>query len=261
MDFSTLFALGEKDAVLRDMISSMKGLFTASEERRKYSTKWQTLAKRLSAILISQVPDAKSQAESLSESLNKIADAELSLSTAEGRAAEDFRDIIERYEVLFRTNEEYLQAKSQYEDAAVASKKAVDADIAGSTKPTYVEKTKYTLQANMTRTKDLQKRALETFKEKATAMIDARNRYTAFKIRRLTHGWILYGTTLKQTAETEIETMTSIKGILVDFRAKGGNEETIAQAEVEIQKQIQEAPRGEEEEEQHEAVPVFPVEE
>jgi hypothetical protein len=70
--------------------------------------------------------------------------------------AEDFRDIIARYDVLFRTNEEYLQAKNLYQASASATKHAADADAAESTKPSY-EKSKYTLQAHLERAKDAQR--------------------------------------------------------------------------------------------------------
>jgi hypothetical protein len=206
--------------------------------------------------LTSQNAEAASQAESLVTLLGKFADAELVLSDAEVRAAEDFRDIIARYDVLFRANEEYLQAKNAYDASAAATKRAAAADLAESTKPSY-EKSKYTLQANLQKAKDAQRKALETYKEKATQLIDVRNRYTKFKVRCLRHGWNLYGTALKQAAQTEGVLLQEIKGIFAGLRVAGAPKEVVSQAEQAVQQQIDVAPAADDDQYQQEAIPVF----
>jgi hypothetical protein len=48
--------------------------------------------------------------------------------------------------------------------------------------------------------------------------MDCRVKYTTFKVRRLTHGWTVYGTTLLKTAQAETAVFTEIKEILIGFK-------------------------------------------
>jgi hypothetical protein len=257
MDFSTLFALGEKDIVLRDMIASMKGFFSAGEGRQKYAASWRSLSAKLAAMLSSQNSEIHPKVDSLCGLLGRLADAEQELAASEIRAAEDFRDIIERYDVLFRCNEEYLQAKKEFGSATEALARVKAADSAESTKPSY-EKTKYRLQANVAQARDILKKTIEIYKARTQAMIGVRNRYTAFKIRRLTHGWVLYGNALKQNCETELELLQQVKGVLAELRIAG--EAAAAEVEEAIEQQLAEAPAAAVEGDPQELVPVFSVE-
>jgi hypothetical protein len=88
-------------------------------------------------------------------------------------------------------------------------------------------------------------------------MIDVRNRYTKFKVRCLRHGWNLYGTALKQMAQTEGELLQEIKGIFAALRSAGAAEAVVAEVEQALQQQVSAAPAVDDGQDQQEAIPVF----
>jgi hypothetical protein len=263
MDFSTLFALGDKDAVLRDMITSMKGFFSAGEGRQKYSAAWRSLAAKFAPMLASQSTEVRPKVDTLCDLLQQLADAEDALGVSEIRAAEDFRDVIARYDVLFRRNEEYLQAKREFRLAKDALARAKAADTAESTKASY-EKSKYRLQAAVFQARDILKKTIEIFRGRTEALIDTRNRYTAFKIRRLAHGWTLYGNALRQNCEAELGILQQVKDVLAELRSAGEiAAEVVGEVEETIGQQLAEAPAAAQpiaEGDSVDLVPVFALE-
>jgi hypothetical protein len=220
------------------MVLSMRSLLVASDHRRKYGNAWRTVSTTFGKLLMSQSPNDSRQAERLTELLDRLADVELSLSEAEGRGADDFRDIIERYDVLFRVNESYLQAKSNYQLACQELEAAIQADQAEQQKASY-QKNKFLLQAKVIHMKDGKRKAIKAFRAATLTLIDCRTKYTTFKVRRLTHGWSVYGTTLLKTVQAETAIFTEIKEILIGFKKSGA---VPAQHVAAIEKQIISSP-------------------
>jgi hypothetical protein len=164
----------------------------------------------------SQNPDVGAQLASLSAILIKIADAELELSEAELRCAEDFRDAIERYDVLFRVSEEHLAAETRNRVAADRLNAAVEADHAEQLKPSYA-KNKFALQAQVAKAKEEKTDAVAHVRKATEALMDCRARYAHFKINRVRHGWTLFGTVLLRVATAEKQFFAELKDVLREF--------------------------------------------
>ena len=71
--------------------------------------------------------------------------------------------------------------------------------------------------------------ALENLKQSIRDLIDFRQKYNAFKIRKLVSGWTRYGTALKTASESELEAFKAIQHILLDMKKKNKNSQFVAQ--------------------------------
>jgi len=213
IDFSTLLAIGDKDPLQNTLISCIKSLFSAAGARRKYAGSWEQLAPALAKMVSSQSQSVSAQLTSLSDLFGKVRDAEFALSNAEERTAEDLRDIVERYDVLFRVNEVYLAAKDSYAEATEAHEAAVAADQKEQGKSSY-ERNKFLLQAKIDQEKAHRQKALENLRSTLDRTITERARYLAFKNRRLTHAWATYGTQLLEMITVETRLFQQIRDAL-----------------------------------------------
>ena len=237
-----IFTLASKDPVLNDMVTSAKSLMGAATVRQKYAADWRKFGEKLKAFVNSQNPDVAEKMQTLSDLLNEVGDAEDALALDEIRNADDFRDIIERYAVLFRVNEEYLQAKLAYKRATDALADAIQKDKVESTKPTY-DRNRPKLLAAIERSKGQKRASLLRFKEQTEALIDQRGRYTRFKVRKMVEGWTRYGNGLKKMCEVETDIFQRVKEVLNELRESGNvNNEAVDQMERQIEKQAQAAP-------------------
>jgi hypothetical protein len=83
--------------------------------------------------------------------------------------------------------------------------------------------------------KEAKRKAIDAFKAATVALMNCRAKYTTFKVRRLTHGWMLYGTTLLKTVQAETAIFTEIKEILIGFkRSSAVPEQDVAAIERQI---------------------------
>lgn len=212
-----MFTLASKDPVLNDMVTSAKSLMAAAEARGKYAEAWRKFGDKLKTFATSQNPDVADKMDSLRSLLGEVADAEEALAQDEARNADDFRDILERYTVLFRVNEEYLQAKLAYKRATDAMNDAVQKDMLESQKPTY-ERNRPKLLAAIEHSKGQKRATLIRLKEQTEALISQRSKYTHFKVRKIAEGWARYGNGLKKMCETETEIFQRIKEVLNGLR-------------------------------------------
>lgn len=237
-----LFAKGSKDTVLSDMATSSKALFTAGEARSRYATAWRVFGEKLNVMVSSQNPDVVDKLNTLQKYLNEIADAEEQLAADERRNGDDFRDIVERYAVLFAANEYYLCAK----EATIKARN----DLTSINTKIETEKTKGTyskneakLTATLEKCKEQHAMARNALKGSICKLIDQRSRYTSFKVRRMIQGWSRYGNALKRMCETETEIFGKIKELLGELRKEGGvSAEAVDQMEREMERRLEEAP-------------------
>jgi hypothetical protein len=66
--------------------------------------------------------------------------------------------------------------------------------------------------------KAVHKAALERTKAELARMIETRDRFLKFKIRRLRSAWITYGNAMKKLTEDEIEKFGEVRSVLQGFR-------------------------------------------
>jgi hypothetical protein len=212
-----MFTLGHKDSILNDMVVSAKAMIGAGERRLKYANDWKEIGPIMSHLVVSQSPDVAEKMTAAVTILNQVSEVEGKLAQDEMRNGEDFRDVIERYEVLFRTNEVYLESKQRLRSANEDLDASIEKDKREALKPTY-ERNRPKLEISISKAKDGKRVAVEKSKEAIRNLINAREKYTRFKVRRLKQGWIRYGTGLSTTCEKEIELFTRLRNILEDMK-------------------------------------------
>lgn len=240
LDISGLFSIGSKDAILYDMVTTVRSLLLACEARERYAAGWGVLAERVSRMISSQGSDVSSDLSRFCELAEQIRCAEAALSDAEERVAEDLGDVVARYDVLFRANEAYLKAKGDFAVASSALDAAVQSDRAEQGRSAYT-KSKFVLQAKVQQAKENRRRVAVQFRGAVAALIECRNRYTAFKIRRFAHCWKVYGAGVLAMVSAEAPVFSEIREILGRWRAS----EAVPQGEVAaVEEQIDAAPEA-----------------
>ena len=237
-----MFNLAHKDPILNTMVASAKALLAAGEARKKYAADWRKIGEALKKMVNTQNPEVADKMEELCGLFNDVAVAEEALADDEIRNADDFRDIIERYGVLFRTNEAYLQAKLEDKRASEALSEALAKEEAEKSKPNY-ESNRPKLLAAVEKARGMKKAATEMYKEKTSALIDQRKRYTKFKVRKMIEGWTRYGNGLKKMCDAETDIFQRMKGCLNNMRKDDAvTHEAVDALEQQIEQHMENAP-------------------
>lgn len=233
----------KKRILLHDMVAIQKFLANSAEYHDSYADTWAKMGETLKNMIVSQNSAISDQMERFAVCLKEIADCHKRITAAETRNSEDFNDVIERYEVLYRTHNEYLDAKKKFQNANAKLREALDLEMYNKARPDW-DKLQEKTEINVTKCKEAKVAALEDTKVKLATLIETRKKYNLFKVRRFRQGWIRYGTTLKTESENEIEIINKIQGILNEIRGiKDVNPEDLNKIETAVTKQLEEAPQ------------------
>lgn len=237
-----MFSVTHRDPIVNIMVRSAKGLMEAGEARKKYANDWRKIGQSLKVMVTSQNPDVADRMQTLCDLFGEIAAAEDALADDEIRNADDFRDIVERYGVLYRVNEEYMHARMANDRATEALKEATAKDQLESTKPTY-ERNRPKLLAAVEKAKGVKRATVDRLRDMTKALIEQRSKYTHFKVRKMIEGWTRYGTGMKRMCDTEMEVFQRIKDLLSELRSGGSvTHEAVDALERQIERQVSEAP-------------------
>jgi hypothetical protein len=199
-----------KDRVCTDLIAVHEGLLASVQARREYARSWTDLGKTASGMASLQIPPLKDQFTKLSELFNDAAQIHLKLADAEDRNADDFRDVFERFDVVFRYNDQYNDAKIKYAEATnelaqIRDRIAVEKEL-----PSWGKvEMKYTQQEGIAKANRIA--ALDRYKQQVALLLNAQQAYIKFKVRQFSHGWKLYAAALKEASEAELDVFARIK--------------------------------------------------
>jgi hypothetical protein len=165
--------------------------------------------------VLSQNATATKQAIAVADLFPGIADTEAWLADAESRAAEDLRDIVEGYDVVFRCNEVCSDTMGAYGCACLELNSAVADQRESSAGATH------RLRAAVERAKGQKRRTLAPFREVVTRMIEVRERYVRFKGRRMEHAWQTFGRAIAVWADAERPLFAQLREALAEWRREG----------------------------------------
>ena len=207
-----------KENLLSDMNDIYKGLNEASLNRSKYARSWSEFGKRMSLMLKTQNPNVTKYLDQFQELYNEIGKSHQRLAEEELRNSEDFRDVIERFTVVYRSNQDYVELKNAYQVDCDSLKNAIYKDEIESKKPTY-EQQKSKLQLAIEKARENKKNSLEKVIESLKKIIEIREKYNKFKVRRFREGWARYGLALKNESEKETELLERIKELLNNLKS------------------------------------------
>ncbi|KAK8834330.1 hypothetical protein M9Y10_032775 [Tritrichomonas musculus] len=226
----SIFA-SKKDQLCKDMDVVYHGLHNASEARLQYAKGWEDFGKTSAIMLTSQIPELETQFQELEKLFTEVANIHRQLAQEESRNAEDFRDVIERFSVVYRVSEEYSTRKQQWKEACdnfdSANKKIEIEKLKG----TY-QKNQAKLEANLAAAKKEKSDFLRRIKRKCQQLIDEKNKYNKFKIRRFRSGWTRYSNALKVASEAEIDVYGRIRDYLSQLNIENPEAAKVAEAAV-----------------------------
>lgn len=230
----------KKDKNVEEMEQIYQGLKLAATNRHKYALKWTAWNQSLSSLCISQNPDVSDKFNTIVELTNKIGEIEESLAKDEDRNAEDYRDVIERFNAVLRKNYKYIDAKQAYKTASMKLNEAKAKDVSEQAKPTYEQK-RFKLQQVIEQAKEKKRQKLEELKDTLRDLIEHRDRYNKFKIRRLAEGFTRYGSAIKTVCDDAIPVLEELNDAVRDLRDSGSvNEDNVSRIESKLEQNIDE---------------------
>ena len=229
--------------MLSELVTVHKYLDAAAQARLAYSKSWETMATALQEMLAGQTTTISAQISEFTRLLNDVGQVHRRLADQEARNAEDFRDIIERYDVMYRANNEYHDAKDKYEAAEKALESARAKNEAEKSKPDYEAKRKVKNENEIEKLKSQKAKYLDLVKEKLSKFIEEREKYVRFKVRRLCEGWTRYGHALKVESDNESLTYDKIQDCLQSMKANNSfTPENLQHIEKSLEEHIEAAP-------------------
>ena len=214
----SIFA-SHKDAVCKEMDVVYHGLWGASQARIQYAKGWETFGETSAAMLTSQIPEMQSKFDELKDLFKAVADIHLKLSAEEARNADDFRDVIERYEVIYRVTEEYNERKVQWKTACDNFENKQKQIEMEKIKGTFT-KNQYKLEGELAKCKQDKIDFLRRIKRKVNQLIHVKEAYSRFKVNRFRAGFTRYANALKEASEAEAEAFEKIRDYLNDLRVE-----------------------------------------
>jgi hypothetical protein len=182
MDFG-VFTLLQTPSELNDLASVAEHIRGMSDIRRSHAAGWRSLSFLLEKLVVSENPAASDDVEIMVRLFARIADAEGALAESEFRAAEDLRDIVERYNVIFLCDEAYSEASNIFDFCCLELRAAV----ADERENAHKQAAHFKYTAAIEKAKDDKRQAVAGLKAAITRMIEMRERYAAFRGRRMAH--------------------------------------------------------------------------
>ena len=186
-----LFPPKKKNPTLESMKALSAQIMAISEARASYARGLRSFGERLNQLVSSVVPAESDKFKTLSELYIEAASVSEELAASENRTSEDVRDLVERFSVVTRCNNEYQKQDDTYDDKSNAMIDAMATEIAEQKKPTY-EKVRFKVEEKVASAKTAKKLALMSLKEKLAKVIEEKEKYNKFKVRRLQHAWTTF---------------------------------------------------------------------
>ncbi|OHS99254.1 hypothetical protein TRFO_08502 [Tritrichomonas foetus] len=211
-----------------------QGLHSAADARFQYARGWEDFGKTSAAMLTSQIPELESRFNELPKLFAEVAEIHRKLASEETRNAEDFRDVIERFAVVFRVSEEYAERKDQWKAACDAYDNVLKKIEIEKVKGTFT-KNQYKLEAQVAAAKKEKVDYLRRIKRKINQLIEVKEAYNKFKVRRFRQGWTRYAEAIKVASEAETAAYEKIRDYLSQLSVENPEAGELAQAVVDEQ--------------------------
>lgn len=215
-----------RDQLCNDMTIVYHALSAACQHRRAYAKSWTAFGVTAEQMGISQVSEMRDKFGTLRELCAELGSVHQDLADSEERCAEDFRDVIERFYVLYRTNEEYLEAKRKYK-ATCETLLDIQYDMNEAEKQE-AEARRLKLEPREQRAKAEKHVQLIEFKKKVAHLLHVKKSYNNFKVSRMRHAFVTYGDGIKAAAEREVEIYKRMQTLLSELTLDEAATEAVA---------------------------------
>jgi hypothetical protein len=158
---------------------------------------YQRFFEMVARVVRKQAPEFQPALAVLSKPFNAALRYERVLVTAERRLAEDLQDLVARYEVLVRLRNESQAIAKQLSDVRTRIEK-LRAEIEEDRRRGCAKQGKLTIELALAR--DRRRKTVEEGRAKLREIIEQRQKYHAFYVRRLRHGYSFLGEVLNEAS-------------------------------------------------------------
>ena len=205
-----------------------KNLLSVSESHYNCSRKINQFVSSLSAFCNSVLEKSDFKAKKLSELYLQLALANEKIASAFNRSAEDINDLIERFNVVRRAENEFKEAREKYSSASdVYVDKLVDEKIQKRKVDYY--RVQVNVETAILNAKKEKNKACEFYRDKIQNLIDVKLKYNAFKVRRIKSAFKFYSDGLIKFTETQKEIYRQILEVLDELDENGKLKDTAEQ--------------------------------
>ena len=208
-----IVSIGNRDNASGQIEKITDYLTNAAQQRIEYGQSWKLFAEEVSKMALSQNPQVEESIKIIKQDFEDLGQIHISLGESHIRTAQDILDVHYRYEAMFNRHEEYIKARYHFKTASEKLDKKKGKIQQAISKGTY-EKNKEKLDAKVAKAKEEKQAALDDYKEALRVLIDSKERFALFKVRRFTEGWTRYSVASQRAANDEKQLMQKIRSDL-----------------------------------------------
>lgn len=194
----------KKKKLLTDIAGMINYETKGVKAHKKEIAATNTFLAKLRALIEKEVPEFVEQFDQMIQPMNEAIQCEEAIAAAEERKMDDINDVSERFKVLYRISTELGDARGKLTattEKLEKLRKALDADqLKGGQK-------KHKIEADINATIEAKRTAMENVEQKLQEVIAQREKYAAFKVRRLRNGYSTYGNVIAEQAQKESEAL------------------------------------------------------
>lgn len=213
--FSTTFFSNEK--VQPELQQIVDGLTKVCDSRKQRIKAQENLVKNTNILVRSEVPQFEKTITFSLDPFLEIAKVETDLFESETRCREDFNDVIERYKVIQRLQN---QQEDAIKELDLAVSKLKDAKIFyqnESNNSTFGFRVKQAEDA-VNKAKKAKITAIDNAKKLTKQLIEEKKKFLQFKLNRIRHGCQIYATSIVNAAQKEAELYQQVANNFADAR-------------------------------------------
>lgn len=199
--------------VLDSMTALSNKFITTADARDLYATSTAKFATALVNMIDHLSPNLNEQFNTLATLYRRVSQINTSLAQSERRSGEDMRDLVERFAVVTRINREYQKHQELYKEKCNDLIEAMANNIVEHKKVSFDVVTRERIADKVVKARRDKKNEHEILKQTLAELIDAKERYNAFKVNRMRHAWVGWAADhAKLIAEEK-----AVLGEIVDF--------------------------------------------
>lgn len=218
MKAKVLFNQKKKDPAI-EVIENLSSIFAAlSSSRVEYAHRLIGFGADVFQMTKVACPEYVEQIQAIRDILGKIAACNVKLAEAEFRVSDDIRDISERFVVVERVNNEFKAQEDTYEAASNALIEILAEEMSAKNSPGY-QKVQAKIEAAVIKAKVEKNTNNKILKEKIQALINTKEKYNSFKVRRLNSAWKRMSISLENFSKNEASLYKTLNELLARIKS------------------------------------------
>ncbi|KAH0792872.1 hypothetical protein GPJ56_003136 [Histomonas meleagridis] len=203
-----------KDKTLPELQTIVNSFDAIAESRSGKAKVLRKVTNSAISLIQSETPQFEQMLTYSLGQFNEIASSEDTLSLSEMRFKDDMLDIVERYRVITKLEKAYTDSIAEIERTKNLVQE-IETSIqleSGSQKQKLLE--------SLQNAKLSRNNAISNAKKVTKKLIQAKRKFSKFKVNRLRHGWRTYSEALRVCAEQQEDLYQSIISSLADIRSR-----------------------------------------